>query len=218
MKMDYISDTLKMVSPELVKKYEELNLAGETLVGVREQYIKVGKDFEMYFAKLNKLVGFVMAVALVTSFIICYWSILLPLVRILVTVFPMVFWANTQRTNKTEECEKVQNKFRQVLEDFQEFVRGLNPTHRTMREISRESVWDELVCVAVWIVDAEKKFDEVRLQKDRRDISQIMHLGEYIQMNQEKLRDTLEVAKKFGLEFKKAELFADAMKHIERIK
>jgi hypothetical protein len=209
---------LASVSPELVRNYESMNLpVGTTLAQVNEEYKKTDKDpwaQSQFFVIVFMIVMF--AVSALSGYFISKRLFLGGLLLYLFSGVLGCWWLLIPERRKALRAVENIHRLKQILMTFRESVKLLNQTGRTMRMVSKDAVRGELVCIAVWILDAEKKFDQVRMD-ERRDIFQIMHLGNYIQTNQEKLRETLEGAKRFGLEFNKTEIFADARRHLERM-
>lgn len=201
----------------MIKTYEERVLGGVTLESVCTEYEGVKRDPMEYFLKLNKyflLYTFLvtMGVAiLIERFDLRYIALVIE--GIFIVLLIIYFKLCTRKTlNKDRE---IIHRFEHISDDFMSCVDSLNPIGITIPFHSEASVRDMLVTLAVRILDCEASFDEVRKQ-DWRDVFGILHLGNFLHSCHADFVKVSNCAKdKFGIEFKKAEIFADAQKHIE---
>ena len=211
-----IRDLLEKVSPELIKKYEEINLpSGQTLAQINEEYKVLEKGRGSFILKY--LVS-IIALSIILGFLAPHHCSQLMRVFLVLLFFAyFIFVPVLTKWIAEKRRDKISTR-RDILLTFTKSVTKLYPTNATTREINEGSIRYELMCIAVWILNGEMDFDITRM-KEERDISQTMHLGNNIQNNQELLRTTLLITEeRFGLKYKKAELFADAKEYLKRMK
>ena len=212
-----IESLLKGVDPTLVAHYEESVLKGTTLsdviAGCKET------DYEIHYKLFRRWEMGLLALQSVAMFGVIYvsdWFRLSTFTTVVagVAITLLILLANTRNSKKASNNREIFLKNLPLLENFKKAVEGLNPTGRTMREYNEVSIHDELVCLAAWIISAERKFDVIRMQK-KRDIPAILDFGNYIETMRDRLSKTSKEAKRFGLVFANKDLFADAEKHLE---
>lgn len=215
MKNYSIDDLLKNVSPSLIAGYEKQNKV--KLADTNEEYKKVShKDPCAIITTWLKVLGVVMVIVIIIDLIINFRfnrPVLGNVVLVAICVsFPLYFrFVVGKRVLKIKEtlskCEPILEAFRTAVEGFDHIGR--------IREYTEIIVRDELVYCAVQILEAEIKFDAIRLQKERRTFD-ILHLGNWLEECHGKFDNTAKQARQFGMEFSNSDVFTDARKHIER--
>lgn len=220
-----IDDLLALVSPDLVRKYEEINLkgyddfdppSGETMKMVNEEY-KISKTLA---SRANRESCKLFSAAIVFM-IIGAISVLFTKLTIVSSTFLLIgalfMWRSNRWNNVTSKAEGSGNNNARPLKDFRIVIGALkSPVGRTMDEYTEKSVRDNFVTHAVRILDTERSFDEVRLQKKRMTYN-ILHYGNCLEKFQADFQTASIILKaKFGLEFDNTDLFAEAKQHLSR--
>ena len=115
------------------------------------------------------------------------------------------FVKNLNKNNEIFRCRK-------ILEDFVEAVLELNSEKWFVPEYNVTSIRKVFVDLAALIIDAEIGFDKARRLKERYT-EHIMYCANLLKSRQENFEKAKKAAKdNFGIEFKSADLFADAEK------
>ncbi len=216
MKNHNIDDLLESVSPSLIAGYEKQNKV--ELANTNEEYKRVSdKDPYAIIMTCMKVMLVAGIVALISSLIINihYNRPYLSLVVMAAIMFPFLAYFKFVVGKKVLRIKEITERCTPILEGFRDAVEGLYPSGRS-HEYNEEDTHDELVFCAVQILDAEIKFDAVRVKTERM-LHDIIHLGNFIKKWSGKLDETIRHNRKFGIEAKRAELFAEARKHIEQM-
>ena len=217
-----IDDLLKIVSPELLKGYETINLNnGEqgtvTLKQTNEEYKKAMKSQhdipfkQLWLLRFGLIAGLLLLVASVS-----YGQELLCIFVESVVAVVVSFWLGKSSNKKLRNARGTVDRTKTILEDFRRSVETLrNPNGATDREYTAKSVRDNFFTHAVRILDGEKKLDIILKQKERR-VFDLRHICNWTYEAQEKFEKATWAAEKFGLKFSRRELFAEATKYLER--
>jgi hypothetical protein len=214
-----IDDLFMKVGPELVELYEAKNNLpdGKTLEQVNEEYKKVAKKNKNLRDFLAGLMASGLFLALVIFLLTLFWIDSkkdFPFVGIIpLAVFTILFMIIvTLLTRKVVKAEKTLAVSVSILEKFRTAVEGLdNPENP-------ESIQNLLVTRAVMILDCEVKFDEVRVQKERRTWN-VLHYGNFLEKEQKTLQALLDLAwESFGLNYDKAKIFNLARSHLAHVR
>jgi hypothetical protein len=216
MKNCNIDDLLKVVSPSLIEGYEKKN--NVKLTEANEEYKTISdKNPTAILIKWLKIQGIMGLVALIVAMVIIihFNQPFLGIAAMVVLCVPFLLYFKFVVGKKLLKISEITARCAPILEEFKETVEGLYPSGRS-HQYNEEDTHDELVFCAVQILDAEMKFDVVRVQTERM-LHDIMHLGNFIEKWSEKLDETMQNNSKFGIEAKRTELFAEARKHIERM-
>jgi hypothetical protein len=213
--MENIDGPLCGLNPSLIAGYEKYN--GVDLTKVNKEYKRASqKDPLIMWLTWFKIASVIAVIALVVSLVINigFDQSLLSVIFMALVAISLVLYSKFVVTKKVSRVEEARSKFEPTLEEFWEAVCGLDSN--IWGRIRNESdVRAELVQLAINILEAEEKFDQVRLQKERI-VSDILRIGHWLEESQNKLDRTLGCIQKFGLEFRKTDLFADAKKHLDR--
>ena len=214
-----IDDLLVKVSPDLVEKYEKINLPeGQTLRQVNEEYLGMKDRGVLPFRVLTSIL-IMMIVGIVSTFVLegvfgtpktISWVTMLPaLVLIVLFLGPI-------RGKAIRENERLKVLV-PILKEFREVVEALdNPVCHSEGILSVEFIRNVLIIYAVKLLESERAFDNVRFLPERRPI-EIMLCGDSYQKYQEHLRGAFMVAsKKFGLEFSRSDIFGEATNYLAR--
>lgn len=202
-----IDDLLKNVDGKLIANYESKHLNGVTLKLLNEEYATVKEDPDVILTKAVKLLLLCIAI----SGLWLFASLLLEIPwyigysPIVLLVIPVCFYMTVplkNRINMVARCEP-------TLRDFRKAVAGLNPLGLPVQKYTETSVKNTLVYLAESILDAEDKFTAV-CTKEKRQVDDILLLGNFLKRRQSDFLETLDHAKKFGLKFKSSDLFSDA--------
>lgn len=208
--MKNFPNVLESVHPELVRKYEEHNLKGTTLESVY-QATKLHEETEdgfmwFRFKWVLLLVGVaVLGLVIVVKYLtwMPWWAPQVPMV--VVGILAIYSTIRKGRQLKKSAAQNVAHKH--ILEAFAATVDKLNPTGRGIEMHTGTTVRDILCHIALRIVRAEQDLDTVRLGETRDLHSMLDHIN-FILLQKKNLDVTLTAAEKFGLVFKKKELFA----------
>ncbi len=221
-----IDDLLEIVDSSLVETYEKLNPLPQGMGSLREineVYKKADGVLQNHDDKHLKLtLGIMLGMISSMGFagILEVFHIVTPIVRILICsplVCGVIFglWKVWKNEDECKDAQRTKSKYDWILAKFRGKVEALeSPVVRTLSRYNKDSIRENLLTYAVQILDAEKKLDIVRLQK-QRNVFDMAHLCNWITERRERLTKAEDAAKAFALEFDKSALFNEAAKHVD---
>lgn len=218
-----INDLLKMVDPKLQENYWKGELASKgagTLAELNDEYKKIQKKLlRMRAVFKNNLLVFII---LWVSIIVAGWAAHLFVgppqadfykacsLVLVVLLVPCMLIQSDIHGKKQDKLFEARDHIRCKLEDFEKVIEALKGSvGHTMREYSAASIRGNLLEYAMQIVDAERKLDKIRFQKERR-VDDMERLCRWIQERGKQYRNAGRAAKMLGLEFDNTELFKEA--------
>jgi len=184
------------------------------------EYKKAMKEDQKLRVILRAVLSFGLFVALVLSVPTLFWVFnkkVFPfavIILLVVLVISSVIITNflTRKIVKNNESLDVSTS---ILDKFRTAVYGIVSTDYMRDNYTVNMIYDILVYHAVRVLDSERQFDEVRMQKGRQT-EQILRYGNFLGGCQRQLQSVLVFAwESFGLNFKKDMLFEVAKLRIE---
>lgn len=212
-----IDDLLKVVSPGLIAGYEERNLNGKSLSKVNEEYKDVVQDGGMDFLDWAKLAVFSVLVGVILYFY--FWAFTdvprgTAFASMIIVAAPAYFYFLFPARWKYKKDQEIRYKCESILSDFRQSVQALDVPLTRMEEYNEVSVREAIMILTLWLLHAESSFKQIRFMKNI-PASAIISYGEAEVACRKHLETVLSAAKKFGLDFNKAEIFRAAIKERE---
>ncbi len=209
--MEQVERLQQTVADSLMKRYESSQLPGKTMEGMIAKYKSVKID-------PVKRVLWVLYIFIVFLVVIGTTSVLVtgkdkPSELLIVTLLVGGVMVGLRIVHVyLDHCDtqkKMLNNYESAFEKFISTLNAVNPMRAPVHEYTEKSIRGCLVELAYNILYAEKQLDEVRLHKERMT-EEILHRASALARCNHEFENALTAASKFGLKFKRSELFDSA--------
>ena len=212
-----IDDLLEVVDAKLVKEYEQYysnELDGMTLAYMNREYQAMCKLVELDDKRFNRA-AFILIAAGVWMIAVAYRvSPHYGLALYLLAVGPFLLYLFSMG-KKLDEKKTRLSQYANALGTFRVAVGILNPLDKKGFVYSEASIRYELVFCATRILEAESKFDRIRLMPSRQ-VDYLLQVGSEIVCHRHELKQMLGIVPTLGLKFDYSELFASAQELINK--
>jgi hypothetical protein len=203
-----IDDLLEKISPELIARYEQVTLGGESLKNIHKKYEEVLSQK----CKYNSAATFFQSVFIL---VLAAGLIFLRYPWVFAVAAIASFACGVYCISRVKYLAELSLACEQRLEDFIDASQGLkHPIIQVEEGYSEANVKHNLVCHAYQILVAEKRLDRVRLQKERR-LLDLLGCASLLSNCQHAFSIAMRRVEKFGLKFDREELFAWANKIVQ---
>lgn len=212
-RLNDIGSLLEKFDPLLTSKFESRHTPSTSLKMLNREYQGI-RDPDKRKKRAGNIFVLMMLIAPLCSFACMvlrkpWYSY--GMVIISYMVICIVALVLTEKAIKRDEIILLRDEI--PLGAFVRLTEKLNPQGDVLWEYREEFIEAVLVNLAAEILRAEENFDKIR-SRDDRFVDHIMNSGQQLQRSEKRLKEALEAAQEFGLEFNRSGLFTEAKKKL----